>query len=51
MSSTDMRFTSGRSAEGEVELLGGLRAGEDFAVDGVFTLKSAVLKSTFGEAE
>jgi membrane fusion protein, heavy metal efflux system len=39
----------GRSAEGEVEILSGLRSGEDVVSEGVFTLKSAVLKSTFGE--
>jgi hypothetical protein len=32
-------------------VLNGLREGEQVVVDGVFTLKSAVLKSTFGEAE
>jgi cobalt-zinc-cadmium efflux system membrane fusion protein len=43
--------TAGRSAEGRVEILSGLRAGEDVVAQGVFTLKSAVLKSTFGEEE
>lgn len=43
--------TLGRSAAGRVEILSGLRAGEHVVVEGVFTLKSAVLKSTFGEEE
>jgi membrane fusion protein, heavy metal efflux system len=43
--------TTGRSAGGRVEILTGLRAGEAVVVDGVFTLKSAILKSTFGEDE
>jgi cobalt-zinc-cadmium efflux system membrane fusion protein len=43
--------TTGRSAAGRVEILSGLRAGEQVVVNGVFTLKSAVLKSTFGEEE
>ena len=43
--------TVGRTAEGRVEILGGLRAGEQVVVDGVFTLKSAILKGTFGEEE
>jgi cobalt-zinc-cadmium efflux system membrane fusion protein len=43
--------TLGRSAGGRVEVLGGLREGERVVVDGVFTLKSAVLKGTFGEEE
>jgi cobalt-zinc-cadmium efflux system membrane fusion protein len=43
--------TIGRSAEGRVEILGGLRAGEPVVVDGVFTLKSAILKGTFGEED
>lgn len=41
----------GRSASGQVQILAGLRAGEQVVVDGVFTLKSTVLKSTFGEEE
>ena len=44
-------MTLGRSAAGRVEILSGLREGEQVVVDGVFTLKSAVLKSTFGEEE
>ena len=43
--------TLGRSAEGRVEILGGLRAEEAVVVDGVFTLKSAILKGTFGEED
>jgi cobalt-zinc-cadmium efflux system membrane fusion protein len=43
--------TTGRSSGGRVEILGGLRAGEEIVVEGVFTLKSAILKSTFGEEE
>jgi cobalt-zinc-cadmium efflux system membrane fusion protein len=43
--------TLGRSAAGRVEILSGLREKEQIAVEGVFTLKSAVLKSTFGEEE
>jgi len=41
--------TLGRSAEGKVEVLEGLRAGEQVVTSGVFTLKSVVLKGTFGE--
>lgn len=41
----------GRTAGGRAEILAGLRDGEQVVVDGVFTLKSAVLKGTFGEAE
>ena len=43
--------TVGRSAAGRVEILSGLRAGEQVVVDGVFTLKSAILKRTFGEED
>ena len=43
--------TTGRSAAGRMEILSGLRAGEEVVVNGVFTLKSAILKSTFGEEE
>jgi len=43
--------TVGRSAGGRVEILGGLRVGEQVVVAGVFTLKSAILKGTFGEEE
>lgn len=41
--------TLGRSAEGRIEVLEGLRAGEQVVTSGVFTLKSVVLKGTFGE--
>ncbi|MDO8433676.1 MAG: efflux RND transporter periplasmic adaptor subunit [Candidatus Binatus sp.] len=43
------QVTLGRSAEGRVEVLEGLRAGEQVVTSGVFTLKSVVLKGTFGE--
>ena len=43
--------TLGNTAAGHSEVLTGLREGESVAIDGVFTLKSAVLKSTFGEEE
>jgi cobalt-zinc-cadmium efflux system membrane fusion protein len=43
--------TIGRTAEGRVEILGGLRAGELVVVDGAFTVKSAIMKGTFGEEE
>jgi cobalt-zinc-cadmium efflux system membrane fusion protein len=39
----------GNTAASRVEILGGLREGEVVVVDGVFTLKSAILKGTFGE--
>lgn len=41
----------GRAALGKVEVLSGLREGEAVVVDGVFTLKSLVLKSTIAEEE
>jgi membrane fusion protein, heavy metal efflux system len=41
----------GRTASNRAEVLSGLRAGERVVTAGVFTLKSAVLKSTFGEQE
>ncbi len=41
--------TLGHAAAGQVEVLTGLREHELVAIDGVFALKSAVLKSTFGE--
>jgi cobalt-zinc-cadmium efflux system membrane fusion protein len=41
----------GEAALAKVQIVSGLRIGEPVVVDGVFTLKSAVLKSTFGEAE
>lgn len=43
--------TLGYSASGFVEVLSGLRAGEQVVTDGTFTLKSVVLKSSFGEEE
>lgn len=43
--------TLGRSAAGSVEILTGLTAKEQVVTEGVFTLKSAVLKSTFGEED
>lgn len=43
--------TLGRSAAGEVEILTGLRERELVVTEGVFTLKSAVMKSTFGEED
>jgi membrane fusion protein, heavy metal efflux system len=43
--------TLGQTAGRRVEVLTGLREGEPIVVEGVFTLKSAVLKSTFGEEE
>lgn len=42
-------LTLGREALGKVEVLAGLREGEAVVTDGVFTLKSIVLKSSFGE--
>jgi cobalt-zinc-cadmium efflux system membrane fusion protein len=41
----------GRAATGKVEVVSGLREGERVVDQGVFTLKSAVLKSTFAEEE
>ncbi len=41
----------GHAALGKVEVLSGLREGEEVVVDGAFTLKSLVLKSTFAEEE
>ena len=43
--------TLGESAAGKVQVLAGLREGERVVVDGLFTLKSAVLKHTFAEEE
>lgn len=45
------KVTLGRSAAGKVEIVTGVRVGEQVVTDGVFTLKSAVLKSTFGEED
>lgn len=41
----------GESAPGKVAVVTGLREGEQVVVEGAFTLKSAVLKSTFAEEE
>jgi cobalt-zinc-cadmium efflux system membrane fusion protein len=41
--------TLGNSAASRVEVLTGLREGERIVVEGIFTLKSAVLKGTFAE--
>jgi cobalt-zinc-cadmium efflux system membrane fusion protein len=41
----------GDAALGNVEIVSGLREGEEVVVEGVFTLKSAVLKGTFAEDE
>jgi membrane fusion protein, heavy metal efflux system len=41
----------GDGALGKVEVMSGLREGEQVVVDGVFTLKSVVLKSTLQEGE
>lgn len=44
-------LTLGATAAGRVEVLSGIRADEQVVVDGVFPLRSMVLKSTFGEEE
>ncbi len=41
----------GESAPGKVEIVSGLREGEAVVADGVFTLKSAVLKSSLAEED
>lgn len=41
----------GESAPGKVQVITGLREGEQVVTEGVFTLKSAALKSTFAEEE
>lgn len=41
----------GESAVGKVRVLSGLQAGEPIVTRGVFTLKSMVLKGTFGEQD
>jgi membrane fusion protein, heavy metal efflux system len=41
----------GESAAGKVQILSGLQEGEQVVSEGVFTLKSAVLKATFAEEE
>jgi membrane fusion protein, heavy metal efflux system len=43
--------TLGREALGKVEVLEGLSEGEEVVSDGVFTLKSLVLKGSFAEEE
>jgi cobalt-zinc-cadmium efflux system membrane fusion protein len=43
--------TVGDSAPGKVEIVSGLRDGEEVVVDGAFTLKSAVLRSSLSEDE
>jgi len=43
--------TLGREALGKVEILAGLREGEEVVSEGVFTLKSIVLKGSFAEDE
>lgn len=43
--------TLGDGANGLVEVLSGLREGETVVIDGVFTLKSIVLKSSIAEEE
>jgi cobalt-zinc-cadmium efflux system membrane fusion protein len=41
--------TLGRAAPGKIEVLAGLREGEQVVTEGVFTLKSVVLKGSFAE--
>ncbi len=41
----------GHAAEGKVEIVKGLKAGDRVAFAGIFTLKSLALKSTFGEED
>lgn len=41
----------GAHALGKTQVVSGLREGENVVVDGAFTLKSMVLKSTFGEED
>jgi cobalt-zinc-cadmium efflux system membrane fusion protein len=43
--------TLGRAAPGKVEILAGLREGEPVVTEGVFTLKSVVLKGSFAEED
>lgn len=45
------RVTLGRAAAAKVEVVAGLRTDERVVTSGVFTLKSAVLKGSFGEEE
>jgi cobalt-zinc-cadmium efflux system membrane fusion protein len=44
-------IVTGDSALGQVQVLSGLREGEQVVVQGAFTLKSALLKSTFAEGD
>jgi cobalt-zinc-cadmium efflux system membrane fusion protein len=44
-------LTLGDAAAGKVQVIAGLQEGEQVVARGVFTLKSAVLKSTFAEDE
>jgi membrane fusion protein, heavy metal efflux system len=44
-------LTLGESAAGKVQVIAGLREGERVVTEGVFTLKSAVLKRTIAEEE
>lgn len=43
--------TLGETAPGKVQILSGLREGEQVVVEGAFTLKSAVLKGTLAEED
>lgn len=42
---------AGRSSLGKVEIVSGLREGEEIVTEGAFTLKSVVLKSTLAEED
>lgn len=44
-------LTLGEGAGGKVQVVAGLHEGEQVVTEGVFTLKSAVLKATFAEEE
>jgi membrane fusion protein, heavy metal efflux system len=44
-------LTLGEAAGGKVQVIAGLHEGEQVVTEGVFTLKSAVLKTTFAEEE
>ncbi len=43
--------TLGPSGSGEVSVLSGLREGEEVVTEGLYTIKGAILKSTFAEEE
>ncbi|HEY6881773.1 MAG TPA: efflux RND transporter periplasmic adaptor subunit [Polyangiales bacterium] len=45
------QVTTGRAAGGKVEILSGLRDGEQVVSEGAFTLKSSVLKASLSEGE